>query len=156
MTANGSLTTVNSNVFSINYSDGVGNAGNYIFYAFAEIPGFSKFGSYTGNGNASNAPFIYTGFKVGWVMIKRAVGGTDSWFINDTARATNNPSQQYMRPNENSAEGTSTAHQIDILSNGFKIKSTDTAYNTNGNTYMFMAFAEAPLVGSNNVPCTAR
>ena len=135
--------------------DGVNVSGDYIAYCFAEKTGFSKFSSYIGNGNA-DGPMIYTGFKPAFIMTKRAVGGTDSWFINDIARATYNPSQQYMRPNETSAEGTSTAHQIDILSNAFKIRSTDTAYNTSGNTYIFMAFAEAPLVGSNNVPCTAR
>ena len=99
---------------------------------------------------------FYTGFKPGWVLIKKINGGTDSWFLNDVKRQTYNPSQQYMRPNENSAEGTSTAHQIDILSNGVKIRSTDTAYNTNGSKYIFLAFAQAPLVASNNVAATAR
>ena len=144
------------NLFSVGVADNTNKSGSpQIAYCFAEKKGFSKFGSYTGNGSADGT-FVYTGFKPAFVLFKRAIGGTDSWFINDTARATYNPSQQYMRPNETSAEGTSSAHQIDILSNGFKIRSSDTAYNTLNNTYIYMAFAEEPLVGTNGIPATAR
>jgi hypothetical protein len=146
-------TSPTSSVFTV--GSGFNNA-NYIAYVFAPKKGFSRFGSYVGTGSDAYAPFIYCGFKPAFVLFKRAIGGTDSWFINDTARATYNPSQQYMRPNETSAEGTSSAHKIDILSNGFKIRSSDTAYNTSDNTYIYMAFAENPLVGTNNIPATAR
>jgi hypothetical protein len=149
-------TAPTNTLFSVGVADNTNKSGSpQIAYCFAEKKGFSKFGSYTGNGSADGT-FVYTGFKPAFVLFKRAIGGTDSWFINDTARATYNPSQQYMRPNETSAEGTSSAHQIDILSNGFKIRSSDTAYNTLNNTYIYMAFAEEPLVGTNGIPATAR
>ena len=149
-------TVPGTSVFRVEANDEVNTNGQtYIAYCFAEKMGFSKFGAYVGNGNASG-PMFYTGFKPGWVLIKKINGGTDSWFLNDVKRQTYNPSQQYMRPNETSAEGTSTAHQIDILSNGVKIRSTDTAYNTNGSKYIFLAFAQAPLVASNDSAVTAR
>jgi hypothetical protein len=149
-------TVPGTSVFRVEANDEVNTNGQtYIAYCFAEKIGFSKFGAYVGNGNAEG-PMFYTGFKPGWVLIKKINGGTDSWFLNDVKRQTYNPSQQYLRPNENSAEGTSSSHQIDILSNGVKIRSTDTAYNTNGSKYIFLAFAQAPLVASNNSAVTAR
>ena len=110
-----------------------------------------------GNGSAGNGPFIVTGFKPGFLLIKRSIGGTDSWFLNDTARASfgnvsSNPSKVYLRPNETSSEGTSSSHEIMLLSNGFKVLSSDTAYNTDGHTYTYYAFAEEPLVASNEDP----
>ena len=152
-------TTPTSSVFSIGNDGGTNGSGNtYVAYCFAEKTGFSKFGSYTGNGNADGA-FVYTGFKPAFVLIKKATGSTDSWFINDNKRSLSggtNTNSYYMRPNENAVEGTSASLAIDILSNGVKIRNTDTAYNNDNSTYIYMAFAEAPLVGSNNIPCTAR
>ena len=145
-------------VFSIGTANNTGAAQTYVAYCFAEKTGFSKFGSYTGNGNADGA-FIYTGFKPAFVLIKKATGSADSWFINDNKRSSSggfNENSYYIRPNENATEGTSSSLAIDILSNGVKIRNTDTAYNNDNSTYIYMTFAEAPLVGSNNIPCTAR
>ena len=126
-------------------------AGNHILYCFAEKTGFSKFGSYSGNGNASNAPFIYTGFKPAFVLHKRT-DSTSDWDLFDNKRVGYNVDNRILAPNTNAAEVTAT--KIDLLSNGFKLR-TSTGGNYSG-TYIYMAFAEAPLVGSNNVPCTAR
>ncbi len=145
-------------VFSIGTANNTGAAQTYVAYCFAEKTGFSKFGSYTGNGNA-DGPFVYTGFKPAFVLIKKATGSADSWFINDNKRSSSggfNENSYYIRPNENATEGTSSSLAIDILSNGVKIRNTDTAYNNDNSTYIYMTFAEAPLVGSNNIPCTAR
>ena len=153
--ASANLVTATSSTTFSTYQDHHSTGNELIAYCFAEKTGYSRFGSYIGNGNA-DGPMSFLGFKPAFVMIKRSIGGTDSWFINDAARSTFNPSTKYMRPNESSTEGTSTAHKIDLLSNGFKVRSTDTAYNTSGHTYTYYAFAKAPLVGSNNVPATAR
>ena len=145
-------------VFSIGTANNTGAAQTYVAYCFAEKTGFSKFGSYLGNGNA-DGPFVYTGFKPAFVLIKKATGSADSWFINDNKRSSSggfNENSYYIRPNENATEGTSSSLAIDILSNGVKIRNTDTAYNNDNSTYIYMTFAEAPLVGSNNIPCTAR
>jgi hypothetical protein len=123
----------------------------YVAYCFAEKTGFSKFGSYTGNANASNAPFIYTGFKPAFVLHKRT-DSTSDWDLFDNKRVGYNVDNRILAPNTNAAEVTAT--KIDLLSNGFKLR-TSTGGNYSG-TYIYMAFAEAPLVGSNNVPCTAR
>jgi hypothetical protein len=127
------------------------NGETQIAYCFAEKTGYSKFGSYTGNGNADGS-FIYTGFKPAFVMVKRT-NNTGHWQLVDTKRPSYNP-QYYLRANSNNAEATDI--DFDIVSNGFKTRSTDTSYNGSGDSYIYMAFAEAPLVGSNNVPCTAR
>jgi len=149
-------TAPTSSVFSVGSSASTNeSSATYIAYCFAEKKGFSRFGSYLGTGSAAYGAFNYCGFTPAFVMVKLSTG-VDSWFISDTARATYNPSQQYMRPNEVSAEGTSSAHKIDLLSNGFKIRSADTAYNTLNSTYIYMAFAKHPLVSSTGTPCTAR
>ena len=137
--------------------DGVNASGDYVGYCFAEKTGFSKFGSYQGNSNADGA-FVYTGFKPAWVMIKQATGGNanEVWSIRDNKRNTDNPITKSLVANANSAEGTTSTHFVDFLSNGFKIRTgTENSLNTNYG-YIFIAFAEAPLVGSNNVPATAR
>jgi len=149
-------TAPTTSVFSVG-STGVsnGSGGTFVAYCFAEKTGFSKFGSYSGNGNASNAPFIYTGFKPAFVMIKNS-SATESWYILDTKRPGYNTNNYYLKPNTSDAEGTSTSLATSLLSNGFKIENSDTSMNTSGQTYIYMCFAEAPLVGNNNVPCTAR
>jgi hypothetical protein len=125
---------------------------NFIAYCFAEKTGFSKFGSYVGNGNADGT-FIYTGFKPAFVLLKCS-SSTGDWQLIDTKRSTFNVCNLRLQPNSNGAEAGSDT--IDILSNGFKQRNTFGNFNTSGATYIYMAFAEAPLVGSNNVPCTAR
>ena len=153
---NGSPT---SSVFTLGSSgDTNGNNVTFTSYCFAEKQGFSKFGSYVGNGNADGA-FTYTGFKPSWVLIKNTAT-TSSWYMYDNKRpSVYNPNGTVLFANEETAESTNTAsgeHPIDFLSNGFKIRTTSSARNGSGNKIFFMAFAEAPLVGSNNLPANAR
>ena len=143
-----------SSVFSIGNNGGVNTNGNpYIAYCFAEKQGYSKFGSYTGNGNA-NGTFIYTGFKPAMIIFKQTNTAGGQWYIYDNKRGQNEL-DEHLYPNLSSAEATGD-NAIDILSNGFKMRSSNGDSNASGSTYIYMAFAEAPLVGTNNVPCTAR
>ena len=145
-------TTPTSTVFSLGNQANVNtNDRSYIAYCFAEKQGYSKFGSYTGNGS-TDGTFVYTGFKPAFLMIK-SINLTESWFMYDTKRSTYNVVENYLFANLSNAEETSTANSIDILSNGFKIRTTDSRLNTSG-SYIYMAFAEQPLVGDN--PATAR
>ena len=149
-------TTPTSSVFSVGTSGASNASGAMIAYCFAEKTGYSKIGSYTGNGNADGS-FIYTGFKPAWLLIKRSDASTERWVILDSKRDTFNVSNKAVYADDSQAENPSTSEQgLDILSNGFKIRNSNTKTNTSGATYIYMAFAEAPLVGSNNVPCTAR
>jgi len=142
-------------VFSISTSVGVNaNTDEYIAYCFAEKKGFSKFGSYTGNGS-TDGTFVYTGFKPAWVMMKRT-DTTNDWFIYDSTRNTFNETNLKISANTSGAESTQTTNQIDILSNGFKCRGNAGATNASGGTYIYMVFAENPLVGTNNIPATAR
>jgi hypothetical protein len=134
-----------STVFTIGTTGtGWNNENNvtYVAYCFAEIAGFSKFGSYTGNGS-TDGPFVFTGFRPRFVFVKRT-DTTGDWVIHDTARSPYNQANAVLYPNLSNAEDTSF-NQIDILSNGFKCRSTNTNTNASGGTYVFMAFAEAPL-----------
>jgi hypothetical protein len=143
-------TAPTSSVFTFN-----ANYGSTIAYCFAEKPGYSKFGSYGGNQNA-DGNFIYLGFKPAFVMIKRYSAGNPTatnWQILDNKRNTFNPQNNHLRPNSSGAEFTN--YPIDFLSNGFKLRTTDADINNNGHNYIYMAFGQS-LVGSNNVPCTAR
>ena len=133
---------------------GVGGTTSYINYCFAEKKSFSKFGKYTGNGSADGT-FVYTGFKPAFVLYKRIDSAGYDWVIIDTKRDTYNVAQQELYPNGSYAEGTATDN-IDILSNGFKPRRTSAGINASGGTYIYMAFAENPLVGTNNIPATAR
>ena len=124
----------------------------YIAYCFAEVKGFSKFGSYTGNGS-TDGTFVYTGFKPAFVMLK-ASSSTSQWGMLDNKRNTFNPTAKELQASLSDAE-TDYTNRIDILSNGFKLKTTTSQNNSSGVTYIYMAFAEQPLVGTNNVPATA-
>jgi len=135
-------TAPTSSVFSLGTATRVNQNGNdFIAYLFAEVPSFSKFGSYTGNGNAGG-PFIYCGFKPRWVLVKRT-DNTGSWVVIDTARDTYNVAGNQLYFNQTTADGFGAA--LDIVSNGFKIRSTATGYNTSGGTYIFWAMAECPF-----------
>ena len=125
----------------------------YIAYCFAEVAGFSKFGKYIGNGNATTPTFIYTGFKPKFVIVKN-VSQTDSWFINDDKRDGFNDSNEYLFTDLANAEG-SNVNRISLYSNGFNVPTTDKSHNVNGNNYIYMAFGQS-IVGSNNIPATAR
>jgi hypothetical protein len=135
--------TPTSTTFTLGGFTGTNGSGvSYVSYCWSEISGFSKFGSYTGN-SSSDGPFVYTGFRPKFVMIKRATGAGDAWVLWDTSRNTYNAANELLLPNSSSASITS--YPIDILSNGIKIKSTDTAYNNSSDTYIYMAFAENPF-----------
>ena len=154
-TAMWNSTTPTSSVITLGNHTGVnGNTDTFIGYAFAPVKGFSAMNSYVGNGSSSNPPFIYTGFKVGWVMIKN-ISATDSWFVHDHLRDGFNEDNEYLRPNENSAEG-SGVNRCNLYSNGFTVPTTDKSHNTNGSTYIYMAFAGSPFTTSTGVPTTAR
>jgi hypothetical protein len=142
-------TSPTSSVFTV--GSGFNNA-NYIAYVFAPKKGFSKFGSYTGNGS-TDGTFVYTGFKPA-LLIRKRTDASNDWYINDNKRAGYNPQNDYLFPNTTQAE--SALQRFDFLSNGFKIRTTDGGDNASGGTYIYMAFAEEPLVGTNNIPATAR
>lgn len=118
------------------------NTSTYVNYAFSEIAGYSKFGSYTGNGSADGT-FIYTGMRPRWLMIKRS-DSADNWVIYDTSRSAFNESKLTLYPNLSNAES-ADASGIDILSNGFKMRNTFSSLNVNGGTYVYAAFAENPF-----------
>ena len=159
-------TTPTSSVFSLGTSNNVNdNTETHIAYCFAPIQGFSKFGSYTGNGNADGT-FVYTGFKPAFLMIKKSNASGTNWIMKDNKRSGTAAGQNFgqMNPNQtenptanqSSAENKASAFATDILSNGFKLRGTDTGINNSGDTFIYMAFAEAPFVNSNGVPCNAR
>ena len=146
-------TSPTSSVFSVGTNTNVNQSGStMIAYVFTEKKGYSKFGSYTGNGNANGA-FIYTGFKPAFLIVKRS-SDVEDWKMFDNKRPGYNLTNLRLKPNGNESEASSGG--FDFTSNGFKARSTDAAENASGSTYIYMAFAEAPLVGSNNTPATAR
>jgi len=127
---------------------------NYVAYAWAEVQGFSKFGFYTGNGNA-NGPFINTGFKPAFLIIK-PFDNQSNWFIIDSAREPTNPAgNKFLYADANNAE-VSSDKSVDLLSNGFKCRAATGFHNDNNINYIYMAFAEYPFVSSKGVPITAR
>ena len=126
---------------------------NFIAYCFAEKTGFSKMDYFIGNGY-SNGTFVYTGFKPAWIITKR-IDSTGNWMLIDNKRLGYNPAQRDLRPNLTNAEGNDET--FDILSNGFKVRTTSGDFGGgSGAVYIYMAFADKPLVGSNNVPAVAR
>ena len=154
--------TFSSTTFQVGVNASINtNGGTLISYCFTDVQGYSKFGSYKGNGNA-NGSFIYTGFKPAFTLIKRtdsATGG--SWILFDNKRGTNviNPVDVVMAASNDQSEADwGTAYDCDYLSNGFKWRMDGTGgyNNTSGATYIYMAFAENPFVASNFVPATAR
>jgi len=148
-------TTPTSSVFSVT-SNGSNNASGdtYMAYCFAPKTGYSKFGSYTGNGNADGT-FVYTGFKPAWVMVKKATGAANSWFIGDNKRSPSNIVFNYLLADTSDVDESGSGQERDFLSNGFKIRNSNNGLNTSGETYIYMSCGQS-LVGQNNVPCTAR
>ena len=153
-------TAPSSTVFTIGNSstvNGGGGSDSYIAYCFAEKKGFSKFGSYVGNGNADGT-FVYTGFKPAFILQKLTTSGSTGWGMFDSTRSPNNVSKNMILANSSAVEDTGNAGAIDFLSNGFKWRTTDSWFN-DSNENIYMAFAEEPLVansGTNGVPATAR
>ena len=120
------------------------NGDNYVMYAWTPVESYSAFGTYTGNGS-TDGPFVYTGFRPAFIIGKRTDGGSDNWFMNDTSRLGYNAANLRLYPNLTNGEGASTDVNMDILSNGFKLISTNTNSNGSGATYIYAAFAEHPL-----------
>jgi len=146
-------TSPTSSVFTLgNHANHNANDNGAIAYCFAEKQGYSKFGKWIGNGN-NDGPFSYTGFKPAFIMIKRT-DVAKNWYINDNLRLGYNVNNPYLSPNITAAETGAT--EIDILSNGFKIRASGTGHNQSGGTYIYMAIAENPFVTSTGVPATAK
>jgi hypothetical protein len=149
----------NSTILNLG-SDAGGNASgdNYIAYCFAEKQGYSKFGSYTGNGS-TDGTFVYTGFKPAFVMTKRT-DTTSNWHMYDSKRDVDNGVTFELRANNTDAEtdvfDVIAEYRADFLSNGFKVKTTQSSMNASGGSYIYMAFAENPFVTSTGVPACAR
>jgi hypothetical protein len=129
------------------------DAKSFLMYAFTSIPGYSKFGSYEGNSNA-DGPLLYTGFKPAFVMLKPA-DINEHWVIHDGTRDPFNKTYHYVFANETEAEAAGGTHHIDLLSNGFKVRTSNNNWNTSS-TIIYMAFAESPFISSKGVPTTAR
>jgi hypothetical protein len=146
-------TAPTSTVFSLGYLSTYINVLNrtYVAYCWAEVPGYSSFGSYSGNDSA-NGPFVYCGFKPAWVLVKR-IDSAASWALVDNTRSAYNVVDNVLFPDFSDAESTSDT-AIDLLSNGFKLRSAQR--NFSGATYIYAAFAEHPFGGSNVSPATAR
>ena len=148
-------TDATSSVFYVSGGGAVNGSGqDLIAYCFAEKKGFSKFGSYTGNGNADGT-FVYTGFKPAFV-ISKASSTTSNWHMWDNKRDIDNVIEHILWSNLANAEITSGYTPIDFLSNGFKMRDNNGAWNGSGTTYIYMCFAENPFVTSTSVPATAR
>jgi len=146
-----------SSVITVDTNSLSGSTPTVVSYAFKEIKGYSKFGSYTGNGS-TDGTFVYTGFKPAWLLIKRT-DSAKNWYIADSTRSPNNITKAFLSPNLNDAEDTSgdtSNAYFDILSNGFKMRQDFSHLNASGATHVYMAFAEHPFVSSKGVPVTAR
>ena len=153
-TATWNDTEPTSSVFSVGTSNGTNRSGGgLIAYCFAEKKGYSKFGSYTGNGNADGT-FVYTGFKPALIIFKNADSGSADWVLYDNKRDGFNSNNIALYPN--ASAGDDTGNDPDILSNGFKQRATGSDRNGNGENIIYMAFAENPFVTSTGVPATAR
>ena len=148
-----------SSVFSIGNTGRLNQNGEtYVAYCFAEKQGFSKFNSYVGNGSA-DGPFLNCGFRPAFLLLKNISDGAKNWELFDHRRPSSgqNPADDLVFPDTSDAESHSqTDRLLDFVSNGIKIRGDSAQMNGSGNTFIYMAFAEAPLVGTNNIPCTAR
>ena len=145
-------TAPGSVLFTLGNDISVNTGYTYLGLIFSEKQGFSKFGGYTGNGNADGT-FVYTGFRPAYVLSKRTNGAAD-WMLLDSKRLGYNPDNNPLFPDGSGAD--SDVDVMDILSNGFKLRATSVDINGSGDTYIYAAFAEAPFVNSNGVPCNAR
>ena len=144
-----------STVFTVGTAGDVnGSSKTFVAYCFAEVEGYSKFGSYTGNGSASDGPFVYCGFRPAMVIIKNITTSLTNWIIRDSARSTYNFVHPSLYPNQADAEINN--FPMDFLSNGFKIRDDNGVFNTSGDEYVFMCFAENPFGGDGVSPATSR
>jgi len=147
-------TSPTSSVFSLGTTPETNsNGASIIAYCFADVKGYSKAFSYTGNGSTDGS-FIYCGFLPSFVLLKRTDSAGFNWVIHDNKRDINNPDSAYLHPNTSGSE--STDRDIDLLSNGFKMRNSNTTWNASGGTYIGIAFAENPFVSSKGIPACAR
>jgi hypothetical protein len=138
-------TLPSSTVFSIGTSSNINSSGQtQVAYCFSEVAGFSKFGSYTGNGS-TDGPFVFCGFRPRFVLVKQSSSSGNNWVIYDTARDTYNECDSILYPNLANAEFSGTTVNLDILSNGFKPRDNWGGNNQSGSTYIYAAFAENPF-----------
>jgi len=153
-----SRTAPTSSVFTLGSGGGLNGSNANIVYAFTSIKGYSNFGSYVGNGNVDGT-FIYTGFKPSFIMYKKSTG-TGRWTMEDNKRDPFNVATHGLEANGSSVENTGSNYwDVDLLSNGFKLRTTEQETNQSGQTFIYMAFAKNPFVatsGSTGVPVTAR
>ena len=149
-------TAPTSTVFSVGNDGSVnGSSNEMIAYCFAEKKGYSKFGSYVGNGNADGT-FVYTGFKPAFIIWKNTSTASTQWILLDNKRLGYNPNNNSLFPNNTDTDADGSAISGDLLSNGFKLRTTSEHDNENGSTFIYMAFAENPFVTSTGIPGTAR
>ena len=149
-------TDATSSVFTVGTNSEInGDAETYIAYVFGSVKGYSKIGSYVGNGNA-DGPLVYTGFKPSWVMVKKSNGGSHDWYIqygnttfDDVSQAAN-PVKSSLIANSSGAKA--TENSMDFVNDGFKLRTSGNGHNTSGHTYLYVAFAQNPFVNSNGVP----
>ena len=147
-------TSPTTSVFTVGASGGVNDDGKAtIAYCFAPIQGYSKFGTYVGNGD-ENGPYVHLGFKPQWILFKN-LGASEEWVLQDTVRNPHNPVTKNIRVDSNIAEADASSLDIDFLANGFKNRSNNAQLNSNNTTYIYMAFAQHPFVSSEGVPTTA-
>ena len=152
-------TDATSSVFTVGTNSEInGDAETYIAYVFGSVKGYSKIGSYVGNGNA-DGPLVYTGFKPSWVMVKKSNGGSHDWYIqygnttfDDVSQAAN-PVKSSLIANSSGAKA--TENSMDFVNDGFKLRTSGNGHNTSGDTYLYMAFAQNPFVNSNGTPSNA-
>ena len=140
-------TSPTSSVITLGDYDGINDDLSMIAYCFAEIEGYSKFGSYTGNGS-SDGTFVYTGFRPAWIMFKRT-DSTNHWLMLDNKRNVGNLVHKFLLANASDAEDTSNDQDTDFTSNGFKVRNSNARNNASGGSYIYMAFAENPFKYAN-------
>jgi len=154
--SSGFVTAASSTTFTLGTDTDVnGSIRTYVAYCFAEIPGYSSISSYVGNGSA-DGPMIFTGMAPAFIIVKRAVGGTGNWDMFDRQRDPINPADAVLDADSSGAEASYSTIDIDFLSNGFKVRGTQSNINASGSTYIYMAFAENPFGGDGVAPATAR
>jgi len=152
-------TTPTSSVFTLGNNDVVNNnTVSYIAYCFAEKSGYSKFGSYASNNTSGDGPFVYTGFAPALVITKISSTGGSHWRIFDNKRESYNGDRQYLQPDQAGTESNNDPSQMDLLSNGFKLRGAEGDSNYNTETVIYIAFAEEPLVANvgQSIPATAK
>jgi len=152
---NGVMSAPTSVVFDTNWGGGLNESGQtYIAYCFAPVQGFSAFGEFKGNGNA-DGPFIYTGFRPAFLLIKIYSGsGTGVWTIIDNKRDGYNYANPFLKADQSSTENATGT--VDLVSTGFKLRSSEFQTNADGKSILYAAFAESPFVNSSSVPTNAR